>query len=107
MRKPRSRVRKVVVSDELVELFRKAVPAKQAIWRDVCRDRRLLSDEQHLEALNAVHAFDRAAGRMPWEFSALHPRGAWATASRSLCQASRRRGCGVAQVLETVLPRGG
>jgi hypothetical protein len=64
MRRPRSRARKVTITDELVELYRKAQP----LWN--ARYGKSLTDEE----LATVQAFDRAVGRKPWEHSLLSPR---------------------------------
>jgi hypothetical protein len=60
MKRPRSRARKVSVTHELVTLFRRAIPHEQALWRDVISKKRVMTVEQHIEALAAVQAFDMA-----------------------------------------------
>src|SRR5262245_60886118 len=75
MRRPRSRQRKVTVTPELVELFRRALAADQAL--DADRDRRRMTPEQHSEALAAVHEFHKASNHPLWErYSPLHPEAA-------------------------------
>jgi hypothetical protein len=53
-----------VLTDEVVELYRRAQP----LWN--ARYGKSLTDEE----LATVQAFDRAAGRKPWEHSLLSPR---------------------------------
>src|SRR5262245_60077869 len=65
MRRPRNRQRKVTVTPELVELFRRALAADQALDSD--RDRRRMTPEQHSEALAAVHEFHKASNHPLWE----------------------------------------
>src|SRR5262245_38780410 len=67
MRKPRSRARKVTITDELVDLFRKAIAAER-----VMRGRPSL--KQYEAALRDYHAFNRAAGLKPWERGPTWPR---------------------------------
>jgi hypothetical protein len=64
MRKPRSRQRRVTITDELVALFRAALPHEMA------RDRKLTD-----EGFAAIQAFNLAVGVRPWERSPLDPIG--------------------------------
>jgi hypothetical protein len=73
MKRPRSRVRKITVTDELVELFRKAMPAHQAHWRSIVTVKDL-PYEEHSAAIDAFQAFNLAAGVKPWEHSPLSAR---------------------------------
>jgi hypothetical protein len=57
----------------LIELFRVAMPAEQALWTELITGRELPA-EQHCAALAAVQAFNRAADVKPWEHSPLSPR---------------------------------
>src|SRR5262245_49871779 len=66
MRRPKSRLRKITVTPELVDLFRKALVANRALDADRDRAKRLLTLEQTNEALAAVHAFHRAAAHPLW-----------------------------------------
>jgi hypothetical protein len=63
MKRPKSRVRKVVVTDEIVELFRKTIPTHQAHWRAICTGRDL-PDEKHFAALVASRKGGRAMLRL-------------------------------------------
>jgi hypothetical protein len=74
VKRPKSRTRKLFVTDELVELFRKAIPAEQALWREVVTGKEVMTEEQRSAARAAVYAFDRATDRKPWEHSPLSPR---------------------------------
>lgn len=69
MRRPRNRQRKVVANDQLVDLFRKALPAER--W---LRSGKRLTLEQHKAALAAIHALHDAAGVRLWEHGPLSPR---------------------------------
>ena len=73
MRRPMSRQRKTVVDDALVELFRAAIPAKQATWRDAVNRKRALTVEQHAAACDVMRAFHRAAGIAVFQHSPLSP----------------------------------
>src|SRR5262245_51238428 len=55
------------ITPELVELFRAALPAEEALSYDASHNRRRMTDEQHLAACATLAAFDRAAGVRPWE----------------------------------------
>src|SRR5262245_4462377 len=74
-RKKRVRVAvKEIVTDELVKLFRAALPADRALDRDRDRAKPLMTVEQTREALAAISAFQRASGHQLWErHSALSP----------------------------------
>jgi hypothetical protein len=73
MRRPKSRQRRVFVTDELVDLFRKAMPAHQALFQQIITGKQM-SDEKDKAARAACAAFNAAAGVMPWEHSPLSPR---------------------------------
>ena len=69
MRRPKSRRKIVHITDQLVDLFRKALPAERLLSSG-----KKLTLEQHKAALAAIHAFHRAADVPLWErFSPLHP----------------------------------
>src|SRR5262245_3380631 len=77
MRRPRSRLRKVTVTPELVELFRKALIANRALNEDSDRAKGRMTMEQRSEALAAVSAFHRAAAHPLWvRYSPLSPEAA-------------------------------
>jgi hypothetical protein len=68
----RQRHKKAAVVDaHLVALFAKAIPAQEAAWWDACHDKRRMTLQQHREVSAAIHAFERAAGIMPWDRSRL------------------------------------
>ena len=67
------RRRKVTIDEKLVELFRAAVPAHEALWYDATHDRRRMTTAEHLAACAAVHAFNKAADVPPWEHGPLNP----------------------------------
>jgi hypothetical protein len=72
MRRPRSRVRKLVVTDELVELFHAALPG-EVRWWDAAIAGREVPEEQRRQDHAAALAFDVAVGRKPWELPLLDP----------------------------------
>jgi hypothetical protein len=61
MRRPISRRRKRTVTGDLVELFRKALPAEMVRRTEIVTGRRMTA-EKHSDALAAIHAFLRASG---------------------------------------------
>jgi hypothetical protein len=73
MRKPKQRHKKVSVDERLVALFRAAVPAAEALHYDASHDKRRMTTAEHVAACAAVHAFNKAAGVMPWEHGPLDP----------------------------------
>jgi hypothetical protein len=73
MKRPKQRRKKVSVDERLVELFRAAVPASEALQYDASHDKRRMTTAEHAAACAAVHAFNKAAGVMPWEHGPLDP----------------------------------
>jgi hypothetical protein len=73
MRRPKQRRKKVFVDERLVELFEAAVPAFEALWYDATHDRRRMTTAEHVAACAVLHAFNKAAGVMPWEHGPLDP----------------------------------
>jgi hypothetical protein len=67
MKRPRSRLRRVVVTDELLAAFRKAVPVCMARCRADIAGK--LSEELRCEEIAAVQAVDLRANIMPFEHS--------------------------------------
>ena len=89
MKRPKLRARKAaLVTPELCELFRKAIPYNQALWRDVVSSRRVLTYEQHVEALDACRAFNMAIGLNPLGAQSTGPRHWRGIAGRAGCQSS-------------------
>src|SRR5262245_6772369 len=74
-RKKRVRVAvKPIVTDELLDLFRKAWPADRELSNAIMA-RRELPREKHFALIEAVRVFNIAAGTPLWErFGPLHPR---------------------------------
>jgi len=73
MKRPKQRRKKLHIDDRLVELFRRAVPASEALHYDASHDKRRMTTAEHVAACAAVHAFNKAAGVMPWEHGPLDP----------------------------------
>jgi hypothetical protein len=76
MRKPKLRARRLITGekfDELVELFRKAMPGYQAHWKSIVTRREMLY-AKFAAAVDAVQAFHLAAGVRPWQHTPLSPR---------------------------------
>jgi len=73
MRRPRNRQRKVVIDDDLVALFRAAIPHDRAWWQEHMSGKDTLTLEERLAARDAFLAFDMATDRKPWERSLLDP----------------------------------
>jgi hypothetical protein len=67
-RKPRSRQRKILITDDVVELFRKA----QTAWFSWSGSHG--NSKERTKALDLIKAFDAATGNVPWEHSLLSPR---------------------------------
>jgi hypothetical protein len=72
MRRPRNRARKLVVTDELVELFRVALPGEVRWWDAAIAGREVPEDQRQQDHAAAL-AFDVAVGRKPWELPLLDP----------------------------------
>src|SRR5262249_12567441 len=89
MRRPKTRTRKVSIDEKLIELFKAALPAHEALWYDATHDRRRMTTAEHAAACDACYAFDKAAGVKPWEFGPLHSRasGHWGTMREALLKA--------------------
>jgi hypothetical protein len=64
----KARGRYVTITDELVELFRRAQP----LWNKTFGGAG--TEEERAEARAAIEAFETATGRTPWEHSLLSPR---------------------------------
>ena len=61
------RRKKVAIDDRLIELFRAAVPASEALWYDATHNKRRMTDEQHSAACAVLHEFEKAIDCKPWD----------------------------------------
>jgi hypothetical protein len=68
MKRPRSRLRRIVVTDDLLAAFKAALAFEMV-------GARKMSKEKSAEGLAAIQAFNLAAGVRPWERSPLDPVG--------------------------------
>ena len=93
MRRLQRNRKPVVVDDHLIALFRRALPAQEALWWDVLHVKRRMTNEQHVAASNACHAFEWACGVRPWEAGPLddEPEDKWKPLRAALLAEIRRR----------------
>jgi hypothetical protein len=61
---------RVKITPELVGLFRAAMPAWEAQWREIITSKKVMTDEESRAAHEAVCAFDQAAGVL---LGSIHP----------------------------------